>query len=453
MKVIVIGAGAGGLVVAIGAARAGKKVILVEKGHFGGDCTNFGCIPSKSLIASGHVAHALKRNLGVDFNADAFNADGALERVRSIVNQVRSHEEPEALEKLGIKTIKGCATFIDPRHISVNGETIEGDRFVIATGSRPQIPNLNGLSETPYLTNETVFDLKKVPKSLMCLGGGPIGCELAQALNRLGAKVTLLQHSKHLLKRETAAAQALIEKTFIDEGIDLQLGIEMESVSYDGTAFHLNGLQAEALLVSTGRKPNIEELNLEKAQVHFSQDGIAINRACQTSQKHIFAVGDVTGPPFFTHRAEFHGRTALKNILLPIKSKWPKQEIPRVTFTDPEVASIGLNKEEALEQYSEKKLHIYELPFTEIDRALCVGHEEGFIQIVTKKWSSQILGATIVGERAGEMLAPISLAMQQKIPLRKFAAVIPPYPTYSIGLRKLGDRYLLDVILASLKKS
>lgn len=470
-SLIVIGAGAGGLVVAIGAAKAGKQVLLIENGNYGGDCTNFGCIPSKSLIASAQVAHVVKRSqaYGIKFNLSGFNADGALVRTREIVQEIRRNEEPESLAKKHVETRTGVASFVDSKTLRIeltNGgvEEVTGDNIVIATGSHPYIPSIPGLMNTPFLTNETIFNLEKIPDSLIVMGGGPIGCELGQAFSRLGSKVSIIQHGSQLLAKEEGEAAQLIQAAFNREGISTFLDHEVENVAYVDQRFALAlkgkgqtsiKIEGTHLLISTGRKANTESLNLDAAKIKKNQKGIEVDTCGRTSQPHIWAVGDVAGRALFTHMAENEARSVLTNLILPWpfkkKEDW-KQAIPRVTYTDPEVASVGLNENEAKQKYGAKKIASYYVPFTEVDRAITTGHTEGFVKIVTFKWSSKILGATIAGPRSGEMLPEITLAMQSGIPLRKLAALIHPYPTYSLAIRKAADQWLTKTILPSLLK-
>jgi pyruvate/2-oxoglutarate dehydrogenase complex dihydrolipoamide dehydrogenase (E3) component len=453
---IVIGAGAGGLVIAFGAAKAGRKVLLIEKGHYGGDCTNFGCIPSKSLIASAHAAHAVKegKELGVELS-QPFKAFQSLERTRQIVEEVRSHEDPPALAQAGVETITGIAKFKNPHVIEVNGEEIFGKQIVIAAGSSPFIPSIPGLDQTSFLTNETIFNLKEIPESLAVMGGGPIGCELAQAFCRLGSNVSLIHTHDELLNREEEIAQKAIIEQFKKEGIALHLGQKPSEVVYRDHHFQItlganHQIRAVQLLIAVGRRPNIADLNLSAAGVNVSDKGIPIDAYGRTNQKHIWAVGDITGPPFFTHRAENQARCVLTSLLLPFNKKLDTQQaIPRVTFTDPEIASVGLTEEEAKKHH---KIATYVVPFTAVDRAITAGRTEGFIQFVTNKWSSKILGCTIVAPRAGEMLGEVTLAMLAGIPLRKLARLIHPYPTYNQAIRKAADLWLTQTILSLFRR-
>ena len=454
--IIVIGAGAGGLVIGIGGAKAGKKVLLIEKGAYGGDCTNYGCIPSKSLIASAKNAHAftLSKQLGIKTSPFSIDGSGALERVRAIISEVRSQEDPLALNQLGVETLNGTARFQDAHTLSVDGKLVKGKQIVIATGSIPFIPNISGLENTPFLTNETVFDLKKKPKSFIFVGGGPIGCELAQAFARLGSSVTMIASKPSILARESSDVSKVVMDAFQKEGIHLLLGCRTERVSYE-TAFEVEvrgkttqTLQADALFIAVGRRPQIHELGLDAAKVAYSEEGIQTDNYGRTTHKHIWAVGDAAGPPFFTHYAENQARSVLKNLLLPFIIKKSKQPIPRCTFVDPEVASIGLKEEDC----NPRKVVIYTVPFKEVDRNITSGRTEGFVKIITKKWSSRILGATIVGPHAGELLMQISIAMKAKMPLRKLSNLMYPYPIESLAIRKAADKWLSETILPKFRK-
>ena len=470
--IIVIGAGAGGLVPAIGGAKAGKKVLLIEKGNYGGDCTNFGCIPSKATIAAAETAHAFQRAGGMGIKADvtSFNANGVLKRTQDIVRSVREEEEPEKLAELGVDTLTGLASFVDPHTLQVTTEgkgeiLVSGDTIILATGSYPFKPPIEGIDDVPYFTNETIFDLSEVPPKLAVIGGGPIGCELSLAFRRLGSEVSLIQAEPRLLMREEPESQKVIEEAFRNEGIELFLEHEPKKIAKDNGDLIITyvdkkskkefTLTATHLLVSTGRRPTIEKLNLEAAGVETYKKGIKVDAFNRTSQKHIWAIGDCTGVAPFTHMAEHAGRRVLFNLLMP-RMLWKKDKepwnIPRVTFTDPEVATVGLIEKDAVEKYGKRKLAVYHFPFTKLDRAITTSRTEGFVKVVTKKWSSKIIGATIVGPRAGEMLLEISTAMQAGMPLRKLANVIHPYPTYSLAVRKAADMWLSQTILPALKK-
>lgn len=465
-QIIVIGAGAGGLVVAIGAAKAGKQVLLIDKGTWGGDCTNFGCIPSKALIASAHAAAAINNaeKFGLKVGSISLNGDGALNRAREIVAEILAHEEPPALKKKGVSTLTGTAVFTDPHRLRViqpSGEEIyvKGEKIVIATGSHPTIPQIEGLEEVPFLTNETIFNLSSIPPTLGVVGGGPIGCELAQAFQRLGSKVVLIQHGKRLLEKEEVEAQEAIEAVFRKEGIRLLLNKEVDKVMHADSRIRLicgiEDIYVDKLLIATGRTPSVSQLGLDKIGIIPGPKGIPTDCYGRTVHSHITALGDVSGRALFTHAAENQARAILTNLILP----WPiryrvdsGQPVPRVTYTDPEIAAVGMTESEACEAYGKSKIAVYTVPFSDVDRALTEGRTEGFVKIITKKWSSRILGATIVAPRAGEMLGEVSTAMKGGIPLRKLASLIHPYPTYNLAIRKAADKWLTQTILPSLTK-
>ena len=466
--VIVIGSGAGGLVVAIGCTRAGKKTLIIEQGHYGGDCTNFGCVPSKSLIASAETAHHIETafDMGIELKGAKKLTDPVLDRVRNIVSSVRSHEDEKALRKQGIDTLSAKAYFKDPHTIiakDANGheQELRGKKIVIATGSHPFIPPIEGLNETPFLTNETVFELESVPERLIILGAGPIGCELAQAFQRIGSQVTLIHRHSEPLQREPEEACKILMDMMKADGVLFEINAETKKVGFSKQKFTVHieqegknkEIKGDQFLISVGRKPNLKSLELEAAEVKYTDKGISIDNYARTSTPNIFAIGDVIGSPFFTHRAENHARAVLTSLLLPgpfLKKLDKKHPIPRVTYTDPEIASIGLLEKDAIEQFGDYGVTTYKIPFSEVDRAICQGRTEGMVIIVTKKWSSQILGATIIAPRAGEMLLEISVAIHAKFPLKKLAQIIHPYPTYNQGIRKAADLWLTRTILPSI---
>ncbi len=437
---IVIGAGAAGLVVAIGLAAAKKDVVLVEKGTYGGDCTNFGCIPSKALISRAELVH----------HGATISSEEALSYTRDIVAQVFEHETPDALAQKGVPTLTGEAHFIDAHTLQVGEQTLRGKTIVIATGSTPLTPPLDGLDSVDYLTNETIFNLDKAPESLIVLGGGPIGCELAQAFARLGSKVAVVQSGDQILGREEPEACATVANAFQREGIALYTGTRATNVRQEEQVILTVGeeeIYGDRLLVATGRKPHIDTLQLENAGIRTEKGAIVVDAHGRTSAKNVFAIGDATGPPFFTHRAEHHARTLVFNLLVPIfNKKIDKQAMPRCTFTDPEVASIGLTHAQAVAQYGEKKIKTYRVPLSEVDRAIAAGRTDGFVSITTRRLSSKILGATVVGPRAGEILMQISTAMFKGIPLRSLSTLIHPYPIYGQAVRKCADGWLKQIL-------
>jgi len=468
---IVIGAGAGGLVVAVGAAKIGKKVLLIEKGNWGGDCTFFGCIPSKAIIASAKQAQAIDNAnaFGIRISQPSFDGVEALDRAQEIITRIAATETPEALNEKGIDTLTGIASFIDPHTIIVptkDGTTreITGDQIVIATGSHPRIPRITGIKDVAYYTNETLFSLKTIPQSLGIIGGGPISCEIAQAFRSLGSQVIIIQENEALIPKEDPEAQRVLQQIFAKSGITVHLHHEPTEVKKDGDWIRMNVVDLKSgrdreirvshLFVAAGRLPTLSKLNLPAAGVESGEDGIVVNRYGQTTQKNIWAVGDVTGEALYTHVAEAQGRAILQNILLPrlFWKQLPRPSlVPRVLFTDPEIAAIGLSEAQATLKYG-NSIQIYTVPFESVDRAITDGRTEGFVKIITKKWSGKIIGATIVAPRAGEMLMEISLAMNEGISLRKLATLVHPYPTYNQAIRMAADQWFVRTIMPLLRR-
>lgn len=466
---VVIGAGAAGLVIAIGAAKAGRKVLLVENRHYGGDCTNYGCIPSKSLISAAEIAQSVRHadKHGIQVTNNTFNADNALQYARDVVQSIREHEEPPELAKYGVDCLTGTASFVSASELKImmnNGSrvNVKADKIVIATGSHPYIPPIEGLDEVNYHTNETIFNLEKIPNRLAILGAGPIGIELAQAMSRLGSKVTIIERFDTLFFRHEPEVRELMAACLKEEGIDLRLNTETLEITrhLDEVVLHCHDhnhdeelvFHADELLVSVGRRPNLAKLNLAAAGVEHTEFGLDVDAYGRTNVPHIWAVGDVRGGAMFTHIAENQARSVLANLLSPwTLFKTSTQALSTVTYVAPEVATLGLTEQEAVDQYGHSRLAVYFIDFKQLDRALCAGDTRGFVKVITKKWSSRILGATIVGARAGEMICELALAMQYKISLRKLAKLIHPYPVYSLAIRKAADLWLTQTIINSLK--
>lgn len=455
--IIVIGAGPGGLTTAIGAAKAKKRTLLIEKGTWGGDCANFGCVPSKALIASGHVARAIRSaaQYGVQLRNADFTGHAALERVRRIIRHAVGTHEPQVLNPLGVDTLLGTAEFQDPHTLLVrraDGEIqhVTGKQIVIASGSYAVLPPIEGLEQVPYLTNETVFHLVAVPKHLLVMGGGPIGCELAQAFHALGAEVTLIQRNERLLVKEEPEAQDLMVQVFRRQGVNVKLQSEAVRVTREGADLVLQvrnksskaveNLRGSHLLIATGRRPNLATLNLDLAGVAHTDRGITVDRYGRTTQRHVYAIGDSVGGQLFTHLAENHARTVVQSLVRCCKKPLDtKQAIPRCTYTSPEVGSAGMLEREAIALHGPDRVAVHTLPLSAVERAVTDDLTEGFIKIITKKRSKEILGFTLVAPHAGEMLGELALAMVHQIPLHKLRPIMHPFPTYSLGIRQTAD--------------
>jgi pyruvate/2-oxoglutarate dehydrogenase complex dihydrolipoamide dehydrogenase (E3) component len=437
---VIIGGGSGGLVVASAAAQLKARVALVEKERLGGDCLWYGCVPSKSFIHAARTAYEVKsapyfgiypENIKIDFIE-------AINHVQKVIQTIEPHDSPDRFRSLGVEVIFGSGEFLDGKTFAVNGRKITARAFVIATGSRPARPNIPGLSEIKYITNEEVFSLTKAPKSLAVIGTGPIGCELGQAFHRLGTSVTLLSRSG-LLSGEDPDAVRVIEEQFLSEGIRIVNHAQIDRIENKNgeKIIHLPGetIATAEILLASGRQPNLEGLNLSVAGVAYSDRGITVNSHLQTTNPRIYAIGDVIGGYRFTHVAGYEASIVLVNALtFPLK-KADYRVIPRATFTDPELARVGLTEAEAREKYGEA-IAVLQQSFAGVDRAVATGKTTGFAKIITRR-NGEILGASIVGTDAGELLPEIILAMRYKLKVSALTG-IHIYPTLAEVNSKAG---------------
>ncbi len=446
-NVVVIGGGTAGLVTAAGTAGLGGRAALIERARMGGDCLNTGCVPSKALISSARLIEKIRQaeSWGLDRQEPRFQFDAVFARMRERRSKIAPHDSQDRFESLGVDVFRGQAKFLSPREVQVEDTVLKARNFVIATGTRALVPQVDGLDRVPYYTNETVFDdLKEKPRRLVVLGGGPTGCELGQVFARLGVEVTILQRSDRLLRREDPDASELLFACLQREGVNILTGAQARlAAAHEGTIriwADVKGegtrhpIDCDAILVASGRMPNVEDLGLEAAGVAFTDKGVTVNEYLQTTQPHIYAAGDVAGPHLFTHVAESHARTIVRNILLPQwKSKREDSRedsvVPWCTYTSPEVARVGLNETEA----QEKKIacDVWRQPLAHVDRAVVESEEEGFAKVLTEKGTDRILGVTLVTERAGDLLAEFVLAMKAGIGLKQISETIHAYPTYA----------------------
>jgi pyruvate/2-oxoglutarate dehydrogenase complex dihydrolipoamide dehydrogenase (E3) component len=453
-NVVVIGAGTAGLVTAAGTAGLGGRVALIERNKMGGDCLNFGCVPSKALISSARVLHTIRHaadwGIGVP-PAPQADLMSIFERMRDRRATIAPHDSQERFESLGVDVFRGEARFVSPHEVDVDGVKLRATHIVIATGTSAAKPLIEGIESVRFFTNETIFDqLKKKPERLLILGAGPIGCELAQTFARFGVRVTLVQRGPHLLPREDYDVADFLRKTLEGEGVAVRTRSEAKRL-----VSHADGLRAtiqdgqtsseeefDALLIAAGRTPNIEKLQLETAGVKTNEKGVEVNDWLQTSQPHIYGAGDVTGSFLFTHMADYQARIVVRNILMPLKllrQKVDYSAVPWCTFTEPEIARVGLSENEAKKRNIEYDLYKQEM--SDVDRAVVENATAGFAKVLTVRGSDEILGAVIVAERAGDLLQPLVLAMQAGLGLSKVAAAIHPYPTFVEIERKAGDAY------------
>jgi len=451
-NLVVIGAGPAGLIVAAGAAGLGAKVALIEKHLMGGDCLNVGCVPSKALIRSSRavadIGNAEFFGINVPNNAEVDFAAvmQRLRRIRSGISDVDSVERYQ--HKLGVDVFLGSGRFTSNNTVEVAGKTLRFKKAVIATGARARQPQIPGLEEAGYLTNETVFNLTERPQRLAVIGAGPIGCELAQAFRRLGCEVVLLHKNAQILDKEDADAAAIVQQAFVSEKIQLILESKIERVEKTNLGkviyYQSQGKEAsvtvDEIIASAGRSPNVEGLNLEAVGVEYdTQTGVFVNDNLQTTNPRIYAAGDICMKDKFTHAADFAARMVIQNTLFFGRKKLSALTVPWCTYTHPEVARVGMGDRE----FQAKAIDVdtFLIPFSQVDRAIIDGEEEGFVKIHVKKGSDKILGATIVARHAGDMISEITLAMVNNIGLGKIASTIHPYPTQAEAIRKAGDAY------------
>jgi pyruvate/2-oxoglutarate dehydrogenase complex dihydrolipoamide dehydrogenase (E3) component len=449
---VVIGAGTAGLVVAAGSAGLGigLKIALIEKQYMGGDCLNVGCVPSKCLIRSARVVGELQKGAKLGVVAQAMNVDFGLvmERMRRIRSDISHHDSAQRFRDLGIDVFFGEAKFTDRHMIQVAGANLKFKKATIATGARAVRPDILGLEAAGYLTNESVFSLTELPRRLAVIGGGPIGCELAQAFHRLGSEVMLIHRNSHLLNKEDPDAAAIVQAQFLHEELALELDAKLVKVEVtsEGKKLHIQTpegnktIVVDEILIGAGRKPNVEGLGLESIGVDFNpRTGVIVNDYLQTNQPHIYAAGDICMDWKFTHAADFAARIVIKNALFaPFglgKSKLSDLVMPWVTYTSPEVAHVGIYESDSIETTT------IVIPMSSVDRAITDGEEAGFVKMILRKGSDEILGATIVSSHAGEMISEVTTAIVNKIGLAKLASVIHPYPTQADAIRKCADAY------------
>jgi pyruvate/2-oxoglutarate dehydrogenase complex dihydrolipoamide dehydrogenase (E3) component len=432
---VIIGGGSGGLVVASASAQLKAKVALVEKHKLGGDCLWYGCVPSKSFIHASRIAYQVKHSsrFGIYTNPAEINFAQAMGHVQRAIAAIEPHDSPERFEGLGVEVIFGSGKFIDKQTFEVNGRQLKARAFVISTGSRPGIPAIFGLKEAGYLTNEQVFSLLERPNTLAIIGAGPIGCELGQAFHRLGTQVTIISSREQILPKEDPEAATVIEKQFESEGIRILKQVRVERVEAIAPKKYLwagkEKLVADEILVAAGRSPNVETLNLEAAGVEYDQHGIKVNQKLQTTNSRIYACGDVIGRYQFTHVAAYEAAAIIQNSLFFPTKKIDYRVIPWATFTDPELARIGLTEKQAKSRYGDDNICILKQDFAGVDRAQAEAATIGFGKIITRS-NGEILGAHLVGPLAGELIHEIVLAMSYKLKVSALSG-IHIYPTLS----------------------
>lgn len=434
--IAVIGAGSGGLTIAAAAAQLGLETVLIEGAEMGGDCLNSGCVPSKALIAAADAAAAgaAAKPFGIDYAPPAIDFARVMNHVREIIAAIAPHDSQERFEKLGARVIRAPAQFTGRDRLQAGDYEIRARRFVVATGSHPAVPPVPGLERVPYLTNLTLWDLKALPAHLLILGGGPIGVEMAQAFRRLGARVTILEMAR-LLPRDDAAAVAVLRARLLAEGVAIEEGAQVTGVAPGEGGIEVMAKTADGavrrfvgshLLVAAGRKPAVEGLGLEAAGVALGKGGIEVDGACRTSNRRIYAIGDVAGPYQFTHWAAYQAKLVVRHALFRLPTRAQPGLCPWVTYGDPELAQLGLTEEEARRGRSD--VRVAEFDFAHNDRAIAERKTEGFVKIVATA-RGRILGVTAVGAAAGEVIQPWALALAAGLGLRQMTGMLVPYPT------------------------
>jgi pyruvate/2-oxoglutarate dehydrogenase complex dihydrolipoamide dehydrogenase (E3) component len=453
-NVVVIGAGTAGLVTAAGTAGLGGRVALIERNKMGGDCLNFGCVPSKALISSARLIDKMRRSeaWGLRKIEPQFDFNEIFARMRARRAQIAPNDSQERFESLGVDVFRGQARFASAHSVKIDNQTLRAKNFVIATGTRALVPKIDGIDAVPYFTNETIFDeLKSKPESLIVLGGGPIGCELGQTFNRFGVRTTIVQRNVRLLPREDVDVSEFLENRLTSEGISVITNADARSVRCDGDQVKMSILRkagasmeisASTLLMCPGRQPNIENFGLDAAGIRTNEHGVLVNEYLQTSQPHIYAAGDIAGPFLFTHMADAQARVVVRNILMPfqfLRQKIDYSTVPWCTYVDPEIATVGLNEAAAENQKIEYDVIRQEMK--DVDRAVVESEDTGFVKVLVAKGTNKILGATLVCEGAGDLMHEFVLAMKYEIGLGKIAATTHAYPTFAELARKAGDKY------------
>jgi pyruvate/2-oxoglutarate dehydrogenase complex dihydrolipoamide dehydrogenase (E3) component len=449
-NLVVIGAGTAGLVAAAGAAGLGAKVAIVERHLMGGDCLNFGCVPSKAIISAGRAAASVRDagSFGIHVPEWSVDFSAAMARTRQLRAGISHHDSAARFRDLGVDVFFGDGRFTGPDAIEVADRMLRFRKAVIATGGRPVAPPIPGLDQVAYLTNETVFALTELPARLGIIGAGPIGCELAQTFARLGSKVYLVESSDRILPREDPEAAEIVQRALVRDGVRLLCCGRKTQVRRDEGQIRLT-LEAagnqydeavDKLLVAAGRAPNVETLNLEIAGVAYSmRAGVEVDDNLRTTNPRVFAAGDVCSRFKFTHAADFMARTVIRNALFLGRAKASALTIPWCTYTSPEIAHVGLQPQQAEEDGI--AVDTFTQPLSGVDRAILEGGTDGFVRVHVKRGTDRIVGSTIVASNAGDMISHIALAMTHGLGLKKIANTIHPYPTQAEAIRKVGDLF------------
>ena len=450
--IAVIGAGAAGLTVTSGAAQLGLNVVLFESGEMGGDCLNVGCVPSKSLIAAAERAHAARASGAFGITAEPqIDFPRVMEHVQEVIARIAPHDSVERFEGLGATVVRARARFTGPDRLEANGTAYRAKRFVIAAGSRPATPPLPGLDKVPYLTNETLWGLRELPKHLLILGGGAIGVEMAQAFRRLGSEVTVVEMGV-IMSHDDPDLVEVVRAALLSEGVTLKEGVSAEQVSSEGGDIRValkdgSSIIGSHLLVAAGRKANVDDLGLDRAGVNVGK-AIKVDARLRTSNKHIYALGDCREGPQFTHAAGYDGGIAVRNIVFRLPAKADYSALPWCTYTAPELAQVGLTEAKARETLPD--VSAVTTPFSKNDRAQAELATEGLIKLVLSK--GKLVGAGVVGRNAGEIIHGWSLAMSKGLGLRDISGYIAPYPTLGEISKAAAGGYLSEKLFSPMAR-
>ena len=454
VDICVIGAGSGGLSVAVGAVQMGASVVLIEKGEMGGDCLNTGCVPSKSLLAAGHAAQSARdaSQFGVNLPAPEVDWQQVHKHVHEVIAAIAPNDSVERFESLGVQVIQAAASFVDGRTVEAGDQRIRAKYFVVATGSSAFVPPIEGLDGLPYFTNENIFDNSEAIEHLIVIGGGPIGMELAQAHRRLGANVTVMEVAR-LLPKDDPELTGIVIEHLRGEGIGFHEGgrkLKLEKTTGGITAYcetdeGKQSVTGSHLLIATGRRANVDGLNLEAAEVKYSPRGIEVDARLRSSNRRTFAVGDVAGPYQFTHMAAYQAGIVIRNALFKLPAKVNYSAVPWVTYTDPELAHVGLTEADAKAKGMDTR--VLKWPFKENDRAQAERRIEGLVKVVTTP-KGRILGASIVGLHAGELIQPWVLAISQGLKIGAMAGMIAPYPTLAEANKRIAGNFYTEKLFS-----
>ena len=452
--VIVIGGGAGGLTASGMAVNFGAKTMMIERHRLGGDCTWTGCVPSKALLKAAKVAQHVREanDYGIVEQPVEIDFKRVMGKIRHIREEVyKDADDPRIYEKMGIDVVTASASFVDDHTLelaSTRGlERVSSRYIVIAAGASAFVPPIAGLEDVPYLTNESLFEIDVFPRRLAIVGGGPIGTEMSQAFNRLGSKVHVLEMGAQIMRKDDTELAGLLQDKLQLEGINYVLNARVQRftetergtlVEY-ATGDTTHNIEVDCVLMATGRRPNLDSLNLDAAGIVYTKRGITVNEKCRTNRRHIYAIGDIAGRYQFTHMSEHMAKVAVTNMLLKMPMKIDMKHVPWVTYTDPELGHVGMTQADLQERgidYEE-----YRFPYTKVDRAVTESETTGLIKVYAKKFNGKILGVDILGTSAGELISEYALAMRNGITLRKMADTIHPYPTYGLGARRAADQW------------